>query len=54
MIHLWLLSMNHMKGVGKGSAQKRDAGLIIQVIFTSDCLVLRLSRWIYPPSIFNR
>ena len=54
MMHIWLLSMNHVKGDGKGSTQKRGAGLIIQVIFTSDCLVRLLSGWIYPPSIFNR
>lgn len=45
MIHIQLLSMNHVKGGGKGSTQKRDAGLITQVVFTSDCLVLLLSGW---------
>lgn len=52
IIHASLLSMNPVNGGGKGSTQKRDAGLIIQVTSTSDYLVLLLSGWIFLPSIF--
>lgn len=52
-IHTWLRPMSHANGGRRGSSPEGGAGLS-QAMSTSDCVVLLLSGWTFPPSTTSR